>query len=145
MLNFNTLTIMKKIKLLISILLIIGFSCNEEEWLEEVPLDFYAPENMFTTPEHFNAAVARVYEGVGKILWESGNTQYALYWPSDQLYMSIGMTHLNAYKDVLLPEEEDYVKTLWDSFYRVIFDANVVIGRIDDPKISFISDNERNT
>ena len=43
------------------ILMLIGslgfFACNDDEFLEETPLDFYSPENSYVTPENFDDVV----------------------------------------------------------------------------------------
>src|SRR5690606_16787349 len=37
-------------------------ACNEDELLQEVPLDFASPENSFISVEDFNAAVYTLYD-----------------------------------------------------------------------------------
>jgi len=51
---------------LLKYILILGFSlvfaaCNEEELLEEEPLDFLSPSNAYTEPEHFESAIYQIY------------------------------------------------------------------------------------
>ena len=67
MLNFKT-SVMKKKKyiqsntLLISILavLLALSSCNEEDFLKEIPKDFYAPEISYVKFSDFDAAVLNI-------------------------------------------------------------------------------------
>ncbi|MEN8118547.1 MAG: hypothetical protein ABFS16_16310, partial [Bacteroidota bacterium] len=37
------------------------FSCEKETFLDEVPLDFYAPANSYKTFENFEAAIFNLY------------------------------------------------------------------------------------
>lgn len=36
-------------------------SCDEQALLNEVPKDFYSPENSYSKPEHFELAFAYIY------------------------------------------------------------------------------------
>ena len=137
---------MKKIKYLATILLVtlIFFSCNEDEWLKEEAFDFYAPENSYETPEQFNSAVARLYESTNyNIMWSSNGGAYVYQYTSDIAYDAISPTHaLNSYSDKVTPETKE-VRVAWERYYRVIFDANVIIERIVNEDVNFSSETER--
>ena len=45
------------------------FSCNEKEFLKEVPLDFYSPENSFVTAEDFEAAIYSLHASTRNGFW----------------------------------------------------------------------------
>lgn len=130
--------------LFIVVALFISVSCNEEEWLDEQPLDFYAPENSFRTPEDFNSAIARIYEGIDQALF-TVNTQEgrALHYPTDIAVDAIDITHaLNSYKDKMFPNTGE-VQNMWRRLYRIVFDANVVVERIVDETVEFNNEAER--
>jgi hypothetical protein len=139
---------MKKIKYLITLFFAIAtlVSCNEDEWLEEIPFDFYAPENSYITAEQFNAAVARLYELTNDyIMWSSYGGNYIYHYTSDIAYDGISTTHeLNSYIDNITPENSR-VSAIWQRYYRLIFDANVVLSRIDGEGTEFSSEDQRNT
>ena len=120
-------------------------SCNEEEWLKEEPLDFFAPGNSFTTPENFNSAVARLYENVSTTLYTVNTTSgRALHYPTDIAYDAIDFTHgLNSYKDKIFSNTEE-VQDLWNGLYEIVFNANVILGRINDENVEFDSEETRN-
>ncbi|WP_200977893.1 RagB/SusD family nutrient uptake outer membrane protein [Echinicola sp. 20G] len=137
----------RRYKIILPILLLIAsVSCNESEWLEEEPLDFYTPSNSFSKPSDFNAAVARIYENVFPALLNiNSNEGRAMHYPTDVAWDAIDITHdLNLYTDKLTPTTS-VVNNVWGSLYRMVFDANVVIGRIDAENIGFTSETERNT
>lgn len=137
---------MKNIHYLITALLLLSTSCNESEWLEEKAYDFYSGDNSFVTEEQFNSAVARLYEKIEPYytFWPPylGN---AFFYTSDIAYDAIAITHqLNSYEDKLIPEAE-MVSTYWQRLYSNVFDANVIIGRIDQEGTVFSSEAVRTT
>lgn len=136
---------MKKIfKLLLIISLISTLSCNENEWLTEKPLDFYAPENSFNVPGDFNSALAKVYLQTG-VLMNSGNDASLVFdYPSDVCLDNHGLEHeLNSYRNKLIPEN-NRVSGNWTACYRIIFDCNVIMNRIDNVNIKFADEKQRN-
>ncbi len=138
---------MKKIKYLsiIIILTICFISCNEDEWLREDPIDFYAPENSYNTTEQFNAAVARLYEATDNaIMWSAQRGNYIYSYVSDMTHGNRPWHNLNPVLDNLIPEN-GAVSRLWGNYFRIIFDANVIIGRIDGENTEFTSEVVRNT
>ena len=132
---------MKRFKLLsIALLFMFLAGCNEQEWLKEVPLDFYSPENSYKTYNQFNSAVARLYESTNNIvMWSDFNGNSMYHYCSDIAYNSIDPTNnMSSYTDKLKPESGDPLY-FWQGYYRIVFDANVIIGRIDN-KETEISD-----
>ena len=137
---------MKRIyKIILPALLLASFSCNESEWLEEKPLDFYTPSNSFSNASDFNSAVARIYQNVFPTLLNiNSNEGRAMHYPTDLAWDAIDVTHdLNLYKDKLTPTT-GIVQNVWSNLYRMVFDANVILGRIDDTSITFESEDQRN-
>ncbi|WP_339753663.1 RagB/SusD family nutrient uptake outer membrane protein [Algoriphagus aquimarinus] len=137
---------MKRIyKFILPALLLASFSCNEDEWLEEKPLDFYTPSNSFSNASDFNSAVARIYQNVFPALLNINSSEgRAMYYPTDLAWDAIDVTHdLNLYEDKLTPTT-GVVQNIWSDLYRMIFDANVILGRIDDTALQFDSEAQRN-
>lgn len=136
----------KAYKILVaSLAVLFTFSCNESEWLQEEPLDFYSPANSFTVPGDFNSALARIYLETG-VLLNSGNDASAVFdYPSDVALDNHGLEHeLNSYRNKLIPEN-NRVQNVWNACYRIIFDCNVILGRIDDENVIFTNEKERVT
>ncbi|SFB27423.1 RagB/SusD family nutrient uptake outer membrane protein [Algoriphagus aquimarinus] len=137
---------MKRIyKFILPALFLATFSCNENEWLEEKPLDFYTPSNSFSKASDFNSAVARIYQNVFTALLNINSSEgRALQYPTDIAIDAIDVTHdLNLYADKLTPTT-GVVQNIWSDLYRMIFDANVILGRIDDTALQFDSEAQRN-
>ncbi|MCH5598046.1 RagB/SusD family nutrient uptake outer membrane protein [Niabella ginsengisoli] len=106
-------------------------------------MDFYAPENSYTKPSDFNAAIARIYQNTGSMLNLGNDATLALEYPSDVSLDNHGIAHeLNSYTNSLIPEN-NRVLQFWTNAYRIIFDCNTVIDRIDNPEIIFPTDKDR--
>jgi len=129
----------------IFILTILMIACNEDEWLKEEPLDFYSPENSYVTEEQFNSAAARIYEVVNQAMIETAQLGHFVYhYTTDIAYDAIAPTHgLNSYIDKITPETGE-VTQMWQFFYRIIFDANTILGRIEDEGVQFSSLEKKN-
>ncbi|MEX2512920.1 MAG: RagB/SusD family nutrient uptake outer membrane protein [Cyclobacteriaceae bacterium] len=134
-----------KIKCLyiLTALFIFTSSCSNE-WLEEKPLDFYSPANSFSNPADFNSAIARLYENVDNSIYQvNSNEARSMFYPTDLAWDAIDITHqLNLYNDKLTPVTGE-VQNLWSDLYEIVFNANVIIGRIDDENVAFNSSQQR--
>lgn len=137
---------MKRILIYIPIFFLITVTgCNEETWLEEIPLDFYSPLNSFSTEADFNSAVATLYVNVRTTLYDV-NTMHgrAMHYPTDLAWCTIALAHdLNLYQDKLFPNSVE-VQSVWSGLYQIIFNANAIIGRIDSDGVKFTSEEAKN-
>ena len=107
-----------------------SFSCNEKEFLKEVPLDFYAPENSFVTNEDFVAAIYGLHASVRNGFWGSsaGSGFPRIGWYGTDLVESRYDT--NASQDYsLLWGPTGNTIDVWKLCYQIIYDANVIVGR----------------
>lgn len=121
------------------------FSCNEDKWLKEEPKDFFSPGNSYVTAAQFDEAVARLYNLTRNYIIEIADQGNLIYhYTSDIAYDAIGLTHeLTPLMDALIPESAK-PQNFWTRYYRVIFDANVVISRIDGPDVEITSEAVKN-
>ncbi|MGJ7032487.1 RagB/SusD family nutrient uptake outer membrane protein [Niabella hirudinis] len=136
---------MKKVTYLFYMLvgIVLITSCNKDKWLEEVPLDFYSPANSYAKPADFNAAIARIYQNTGILHNRGSDASFPLEYPSDVSLDNHGITHdLNSYTNSLIPENR-FVLQFWTDAYRIIFDCNTILDRIDKPEIVFPTDKDR--
>jgi len=135
---------MKNIKLIISavFLTLFSISCNEEDFLNEEPFDFYSPENSFTTPEQIDLAIVRLYKDSQSVFVGGVVNTFALFYTTDVGYDAIDPTHqLNSWADKITPETPE-VKWYWVNLYKMVANANVVLSRIDG--VAYASEAERN-
>jgi len=137
---------MKQFKYLTTILLFtfVFFSCDEDEWLEEDVYDFYSTENSYTTYDQFNAAVTYLYYQADKYTVRAGATgMYIFHYTTDIAYDANGVYHaLNSYEDAVVPDNV-YIKYFWKRWYQMIYNANVILDRIDGEDTEFDSEEDR--
>lgn len=134
---------MKKIFIIILLVFSATTSCNESKWLEEVAYDFYSADNSYVNESQINAAVVKLYERIEPFysFWPPylGN---AFFYTSDIAYDAIAITHqMNSYEDKLIPEME-MVSVFWQSFYKNISNANMIINRIDGGYVEFTNEKQ---
>ena len=136
---------MKNIKyILTAVTLIFSLgSCNEEQWLEEVPFSFYSPENSYTTPEQIDIAVVQLYDNVNYMLFGTAhNLAFVFQYTTDIGYDAIAPTHeINSWSDKVTPEN-DRIEGIWNNYYKIVANANVILSRIQE--IEYDSEEERN-
>lgn len=122
---------------LLSLLCLFLTSCNEKEFLREIPLDFTSPENVYVTYENFESAVMDLYNTVRWHFYERRGNDHmfpSISWGATE--MTYSHVNLSAqapnWQGLLLPTSTDVVyEGAWQPAYKLIYDANVIIGRAD--------------
>src|SRR5690554_7951799 len=112
----------KLIYALIVALLAVNSSCNEEGFLEEVPLDFYSVDNSYQTMANFQSALTDLYARVRNIHYgETDNIRYfAHFMATDLAKHARGDANRFGDYDVWLVPTNDMVSFHWNSWYKVI-------------------------
>lgn len=128
-------------------ILIVFISCDEKEFLKEVPLDFYSAETSFVTYKDFESALANFYYRVRADF--GGQDQNCWHCP---LVMWSGTDLINSdFQINFSPNYQAYIsptfspmvyEAVWKPAYQIIYDANVIIGRADSES-SKLSDQEK--
>ncbi len=136
------------ISLLLVIILMSGvMACNEEKFLQEVPLDFYSPENSYVTYANFESAIVNLYNRVRTDFYSSSDqTSFpSLSWTGTEIIFSRnGLSFPMNWGSLLLPTNSNIVyDALWLPAYRLIYDANVIIDRADS-EFSQLTEIQRN-
>lgn len=117
----------KKNILVLSIILL--SSCNEKEFLKEVPLSFYSPENSYVTFENFESAINNIYYVFRLNFYttrDQGRPPRATIIGTDLVDFDENATNL---PDILVPTSDFVYTAWWKPSYQIIYDANVIIGR----------------
>lgn len=125
---------MKKNLLTIALLagvMLFQAGCKEDEFLNEVPLDFYSPENSFITEGNFNAALTDLYARVRAIQSVDGGANlYSEVLGTDIAYNArLDQARLGSYPVSLTPQG-DIPKQHWIRWYKIIANANTIIARV---------------
>ncbi len=135
---------MKRYKYIISVFLFVFlFSCDEREILKEEPIDFLATENSYVTASDFKQAVTRLHQVARSIVEVAGDfTRWLIFigtgdvgYVPNRLYNQGENSPVNS----LFPTAS-WVEYYWTKLYRQIFDANVIISRIDDEGTTLTDD-----
>jgi len=124
---------MKLLKYTIAIFLLFVFiSCDENKILEEMPLDFYSPENSYTKPEHFEAAITYVYDKTRNTFYNNDSKNgYSLFAGNDftRDARNVGTFSIGDY--ALLTSLSGQPSYWWTQMYQIISMANVILERIE--------------
>jgi starch-binding outer membrane protein, SusD/RagB family len=130
-----------KTKLLKIILLagtvLFGASCNEEEFLKEVPLDFYSPENSYISEANFNAALTDLYARVRSIYSVSGGADFNTEFLATDLAFNARLDNARVgnYNSAITPQGA-IPRYHWVGWYKVISNANTIISRLPTSQVS---------
>ncbi len=129
--RYNSLIKTLRFSVLIILVGFISQSCNEDKFLVEEPLDFYAPENSYVTSEDFDSALFTLYSDYRDYMYAQRTPR--TYWDISDIalsyYYAQGTRQVNTR---LTPSSEEEVLSLWEAFYKLIYDANVIIERSED-------------
>ena len=129
--RYNRLILTLRFSVLVILVGFISQSCNEDEFLNEQPLDFYAPENSYVTSEDFDAALLTLYSDYRDYMYAQRTPR--TFWDISDIalsyYYAQGTRQVNTR---LTPSSTEEVLSLWEAFYKLIYDANVIIGRSDE-------------
>ena len=110
--------------------MLLNSGCQEEEFLKEVPLDFYSPENSFITAGNFEAALTDLYARVRAIQSiDGGATLYSEVLGTDLAFNArLTSERIGSYAVGLTPQS-DIPKQHWVRWFKIIGNANTIIAR----------------
>ncbi|WP_020603916.1 RagB/SusD family nutrient uptake outer membrane protein [Spirosoma spitsbergense] len=118
--------------ILLAAVLLFQAGCKEDEFLKEVPLDFYSPENSFITEGNFTAALTDLYARVRAIQSVDGGANlYSEVLGTDvALNARLDQSRLGNYTVSLTPQG-DIPNQHWIRWYKIISNANTIIARVN--------------
>lgn len=104
------------------------FSCDELQFLEEIPEDFYSPENAYVTYADFDAAVLNLHKQYRSMFMENDE---GFFWSLTELAYP-NQSRWDNVQSVLLPTNTtDMYQWFWVPMYRMIYNANAILERAD--------------
>lgn len=131
-------------KIAIVILCLLTTTACKDDFLNEVPLDRFSPENLLTNAAGFDAAVVALYEGARQEhIIASTNFEYMTV-GTDQTQW--GRNDSRGNKDYsLLNSNLDAAIVYWDWAYKqMIVRANLILENIDNPALTITDDTRKN-
>ena len=136
---------MKKIFLLSTVLAGLALlSCNKS--LDEVPKDFFSPENSFNNKAQFESALANIYLRVRTDMYAFSDAKenYDLMGiDADFADVVGGDIAIPMFNWNTLNADNDFAKKWWGRFYNWIFQANTIIDRAGAPEVKWTSETDK--
>jgi starch-binding outer membrane protein, SusD/RagB family len=126
---------MKKIKIFLLGFLVLagGISCKKN-FLNEKPLDFLSTSNAFQTAADFNASVYNLFGLVrAEFYTQDDNTTYDYQYRTD---LAIDVTAATPNLVAQITPTSGLASVHWQRLYKIIAEANTVISRISDSKLT---------
>jgi len=122
--------------ILFASLFFLNTGCNEDEFLNEVPLDFYSPENSYITESHFEAALVDLYARVRELHSVDANAnQYIEVLGTDVAFNGReDNSRIGNYNNSIIPQGS-IPSYHWVNWYKIISNANTIIARIPDSEV----------
>jgi hypothetical protein len=130
-----------KLKLIIRCIFIasfvLNFSCNEDEFLKEVPLDFYSPENSYITYDNYQAVLTDLYARIRSNYDLDINALNDVnFLGTDIAYNArLNYDRIGNYNSSIIPEGS-LPKREWVNWYKIITNANTIISRLPDSELT---------
>lgn len=127
------------ISILLFLFLTVGFiACNEDEFLEEEPLDFFSPSNSFVTPANFESSVVDLYAQLRSYRFASEDNSRAQYYGTDIMFNARESTSNNRFGDynVTLNPTSGMPEWHWDRLYKIVTSANTIVDRLDASELT---------
>ncbi len=103
------------------------FSCDEDKFLREIPLDFASPENSYVTLADYEAAIYNLHYLTRRLYWF--DTQPWSNWLGTDLVQSYNDIDKAINYSLYWGPQGGYPLLHWSSGYQIIYDANVIINR----------------
>lgn len=134
---------MKLLKIFFAAYLVIAVaSCNEDEILKEVPLDFFSPENSFVKPDDFQSALNLCMSRTKALYGEVWGVGYGYIVGTDVYSAAVPQNESFDNYIIALEPAGNLTSILWNLCYDNISWANAILTRIE--KVEYPSDAEKN-
>ena len=129
-------------KILIAILLVVSTSCNEDEFLKEVPQDFLTTSNAYLTADQFESATTELYARLRGITHSRGGNGHEAYdqWSGTDIYKDgrydpNSYTRFGNYSTSYSPTHPT-VRYIWNNYYKMVANANTIITRLENADLT---------
>lgn len=107
-------------------------SCDEDEFLKTVPVDFYSPTNSFVTASDYDASLLDLYSRVRDDFNQSAGQNYFPCVGTQSTDLAYNHKNIGQFKpmsETLLPTNSIVYVALWEPAYRIIYGANAIVNR----------------
>jgi len=124
--------------LILSLLTFCTIACNEEQFLEEEPLDFLVTGNAFVTVSDFESGLVDLYAKTREYYYSEERSSKASVYGTDLFFDAREGTTTDRFGDydVTLNPTSFVVEWHWDRLYKIIANANTIISKVEQSEIS---------
>jgi starch-binding outer membrane protein, SusD/RagB family len=124
---------------ILAVFFLLQISCSED-FLAPKPLSFLSPENVYTSKAGFESALMSMRKN---IIMDSHGAQGTAHMLQETQSSDVGVANFAIdYRQFMLSTNNNLWTTMFQTIYRYLREANVVISRIDDAK--WTSEAEKN-
>lgn len=122
-------------KILFCLIAIAGLAVSScDKSLEEVPMDFYTPENSYTNKAQFESALANIYLTIRSNFY--ANTDAANNYDMLGIDLDLadtGVPKTRIFSWATMNADDGFSSKWWGRLYNIIAQANAIIDRADAP------------
>ncbi|MGK9120387.1 RagB/SusD family nutrient uptake outer membrane protein [Olivibacter jilunii] len=112
-------------------------SCKESSFLEEDPSGTYTADNMYITETHFQSALTQLYANYRELYYSGDDNAFDCHWGTDQVHSGQpGIVRFFSDYSATLDPTSDKVLYHWEGNYKIIANANTIIGRLASSELS---------
>jgi hypothetical protein len=111
--------------------------CNEDEFLEEQPIDFFTPGNSFENFEQFDAAVVDLYARARDIHYSTSNNSYMHHYGTDMMKdarLSGAGSRLGNYNAI--EPTSGIVRFHWQNWFKIVSSVNIILTNLDGAELT---------
>ena len=114
---------------------LMNISCNEDQFLKEVPLDFSSPDNSLTTFNDFRSANYSLYDRARSFYFDNNALMNFILGTDVCFYGRADKGNFNDYSSTLY-SNTGFVLSKWNDLYKMISTSNMVIDRVKDSNLT---------
>ncbi|MBV8252070.1 MAG: RagB/SusD family nutrient uptake outer membrane protein [Chitinophaga sp.] len=130
----------------ITLLSLSFISCKKS--LQEVPLDFYSPENSYTNKAQFESALADIYLRVRTYFYANSDSpeNYDMLGYDADFANNLGGTNtvVPFFRWNTINADNGFSNKWWSRLYAIIAQTNIIISRADLPAANWKSEADKN-
>lgn len=112
------------------------FSCNESDFLKEIPEDFMSSDNSYITESDYDMAMNDLYDLTRREFYSSDQFRpFDYIFGTDIVFDEMNGTDQLANMQAAFNPTSSIPKAHWDRLYKIIADANVIIDRLGSSEV----------
>lgn len=123
--------------LLLALLPLLFCACDEDAFLAEQPLDFFSPDNAYSTTSDFQSALTDLYARVREIHYGgNGDAHFAHFLATDVAQNARGDANRLGNYGTFMNPTNGTIAYHWVRWYKIISNANTIIARVAEANVS---------